>query len=71
MLHFRGSDCKRSSSSTWYERMENFLMVLGFTKSKEYSNIYFKVEGRRPVMLLLYVDDLLKMKEGDLLLSSR
>ena len=48
----------------WYNRMKNFLMSLGFTKSKADSNIYFKVEGERPVMLLLYVDDLfLKGKE--------
>ena len=33
-------------------------MALGFTKSKEDFNLYFKVEGRRPVMFLLYVDDL-------------
>ena len=33
-------------------------MALGFTESKEDSNLYFKVEGGRPVMLMLYVDDL-------------
>ena len=33
-------------------------MALGFTKSKADSNLCFKVEGRRPVILLLYVDDL-------------
>ena len=33
-------------------------MALGFTESKEDSNICFKVEGGRPMMLLLYVDDL-------------
>ena len=33
-------------------------MTLGFTKSKEDSNLCFKVEGERPVILLLYVDDL-------------
>ena len=33
-------------------------MALGFTESKADSNLYFKVEDRRPVMLLLYVDDL-------------
>ena len=54
-------------------------MTLGFTESKEDSNLLFKVDGGRPVMLLLYVDDLfstekrnsLKLQEGDLLLSSR
>ena len=33
-------------------------MTLGFTESKADSNLCFKVEDSRPVMLLLYVDDL-------------
>ena len=53
-------------------------MALGFTESKADSNLYFKVECGRPVMLLLYVDDLflkekrnsLNLQEGDLILSS-
>ena len=40
-------------------------MTLGFTESKDDFNLYFKVEGGIPVMLLLYVDDLLKLQEGD------
>ena len=78
MLHFRGSDCRRSRGSTWYDRMDILMMNLGFIGSKENSNLYFKVEGGRPVILLLYVDDLfltekrnsLKFQEGDLLPSS-
>ena len=31
---------------------------LGFTESKVNSSLCFKVEGERPVMPLLYVDDL-------------
>ena len=58
ILCFKGSDCRRSSSSTWYGRMDKLLMGLGFTESKADSKFYSKVEGRRPVMLLLYVDDL-------------
>ena len=54
-------------------------MTLIFTESKEDSNLYFKVEGGIPVMLLLYVDDLfltekrnsLKIQEGDLVPSSK
>ena len=53
-------------------------MTLGFTESKSDSDLYFKVEGGIPVMLLLYVDDLfltekrnsLNLQEGDLLPSS-
>ena len=37
-------------------------MDQGFTKSKSHSNLCFKVEGGRPVMLLLYVDDLFLIK---------
>ena len=59
--------------------MDKLLITLGFTKSKVDSNLCFKVEGERPVMLLLYVDDLflkekknsVKLQEGDLLPSSR
>ena len=79
MLHFRGSDCKRSRGLTWYNRMDSLLMTLGFTESKVDSNLCFKVEGKITVMLLLYVDDLfltekrnsLKLEEGDLIPSSR
>ena len=38
--------------------MDRLLMTLGFTVSKVDSNLYFKVEGGRLVMLMLYVDDL-------------
>ena len=59
--------------------MDNLLMALGFTEIKADSILYFKVEGGRSVMLLLYVDGLfltekrnsLKLQEGDLLLISR
>ena len=33
-------------------------MSLGFTKSKTDSNLYFKVEDGKLMILLLYVDDL-------------
>ena len=39
-------------------------MNLGFTESKVDSNICFKVEGKRPVMLLLCVDALLSRYGG-------
>ena len=60
-------------------RWTRLLMTLGFTKSKVDSNLCFKVEGGRRVMLLLNVDDIfltekrnsLKLQEGDLLPSSR
>ena len=58
MLCFRGNDCRRSSGSTCYDKMDILLMALGFIERKADSNLYFKVEGGILVMLLLYVDDL-------------
>jgi hypothetical protein len=42
----------------WYGRIDTFLMSLGFTKSIEYSNLYYKIMDDEPMILLLYVDDL-------------
>ena len=39
-------------------------MTLGFTKSKVDSNLCFKVESGRPVMLLLCVDALVSRHGG-------
>ena len=39
-------------------------MILGFTESKVDSKLCFKVEGRRPMMLLLCVDALLSRYGG-------
>ena len=48
----------KQAPRTWYNKMDRFVMSLGFTKSKEDSNLYFKVEYGRTMILLLYVDDL-------------
>ena len=57
----------KQAPRTWYIKMDIFLMSLSFTKSKANSNLYFKVEGRRPVMLLLYVNDLFLNGEDELI----
>ena len=46
-------------------------MTLGFTKSKADSNLCLKVEGERPVMLLLYVDDLFLTGKEELIKDAR
>ena len=46
-------------------------MSLGFTKSKADSNLYYKVEGDRPVILLLYVDDLFVTGEEALISETK
>jgi hypothetical protein len=51
----------------WYGQIDSFLTSLGFTKSKEDSNLYFKVMNDEPVILLLYVDDLFLTGEEKLI----
>ena len=48
----------KQAPRTWYGRIDNFLMSLGFTKSKTDSNLYYKVVNDGTIILLLYVDDL-------------
>ena len=42
-------------------------MSLNFTKSKANSNLYFKVDDKIPMMLLLYVDDMFLKGEDRLI----
>ena len=46
-------------------------MALGFTKSKVGYNLCFKVKGRRPMMLMLYVDELFLIGKEELIKDAR
>lgn len=48
----------KKSPRAWYAHINSYLMTMGFTKSKENTNLYFKVVKNALVILLLYVDDL-------------
>ena len=47
----------KQAPGDWYGRINNFLMRLGFTKSKFDLKLYFKVMDDEPIILFLYVDD--------------
>ena len=47
------------------------MMDLVFIESKADSNLYFKVEGERPAMLLLYVNDLFLIEKEELIKDVR
>ena len=51
--------------------MARLLMTLVFTKSKVDSNLCFKVEGRIPLILLLYVDELFFIGKEELIKVAR
>ena len=48
----------KQAPGAWYGRIDEFLMNLGFTKSKVDSNLYYKVENDGIMILLLHADDL-------------
>ena len=47
----------KQASRAWYERIDSYLIKLGFTRSEADLNLYFKFEKDRPLILVLYVDD--------------
>jgi hypothetical protein len=55
----------------WYGRIDSFLTSLGFTKSKDDSNLYFKVMNDETVIVLLYVDDLFLIGEENLITNCK
>ena len=48
----------KQAHRSWYGRIDRFLTILGFTKSKVDPNLYMKVMDDDPIILLLYVDDI-------------
>ena len=48
----------KQAPRAWYGRIDSFLSIMGFTKSKYDPYLYLKVVEDELVILLLYVDDL-------------
>ena len=48
----------KQAPRAWYERIYNYLMKLGFTRSNANPNLYFKVDREEPLILVLYVDEI-------------
>ena len=46
-------------------------MGIGFTESKVDSNLYFKLEDGRPLILMLYVNDLFLIEKVELIKVAR
>jgi hypothetical protein len=51
--------CLKQAPRAWYEKIDGFLMSLGFNKSTTDSNLYYHIDGNECLILVLYVDDLL------------
>jgi hypothetical protein len=48
----------KQAPRSWYEKMDGFLMSLGFNKSVVDPNLYYHIVGNACLILVLYVDDL-------------
>jgi hypothetical protein len=48
----------KQAPRAWYEKMDGFLMSLGFNKSVAAANLYYHIVGDECLILVLYVDDL-------------
>jgi hypothetical protein len=46
----------KQAPKAWYARIDGYLTSLGFTKSEADPNLYYKVEDRFSLILVLYVD---------------
>jgi hypothetical protein len=48
----------KQSSRMWYQKFDTYMLVLGFTRSKEDQYLYFKLIGDHLIYLIFYVDDM-------------
>jgi hypothetical protein len=48
----------KQAPRAWYEKMDGFLMSLGFSKSTADPNLYYHIVGNECLILVLYVDEL-------------
>ena len=49
----------KQAPRAWYARMDAYFIIIGFMKIIADPNLYIKVEDNEPVIIILYVDDLL------------
>jgi hypothetical protein len=48
----------KQAPCSWYNKMDGFLMSLGFNKSTGDPNLYYHIDGNECLILVLYVDDI-------------
>jgi hypothetical protein len=51
----------KQTPHAWYEKIDIYLMSLGFNKSVADPNLYYNIVGDKCLILVLYVDDLFLM----------
>ena len=49
----------KQARRAWYTRIDNYFIRLGFKKSEADSNLYHIVVDGKPLIIVLYIDDLI------------
>lgn len=49
----------KQAPSTWYDRLNSYLLQQGFRRGTADSNLYIKEEGKHMLIVVVYVDDLI------------
>lgn len=61
----------KQAPRAWYERIDKYLLNLGFCKNDADPNIYFKVANDEMLILVLYVDDLFLTGKDELIIRCK
>jgi hypothetical protein len=61
----------KQAPRAWYEKMDGFLMSLGFNKSVVDPNLYYHIFGNECLILVLYVDDLFLISSERLIVECK
>jgi hypothetical protein len=61
----------KKAPRAWYAIIDSYMVILGFTKSDEVPNLYYKVDVGFPLISVLYVDDLFLIGDEKLIHGSK
>eukprot|EP00253_Pinus_taeda_P031677 PITA_31677 len=59
----------KQAPRAWYTRIDNYFTGLGFTKSEADANLYHIMVKGKPLIIVLYVDDLILIGDDQLIIS--
>ena len=61
----------KQTPRAWYTRIDNYFTRLGFTKSEADVNLYHIIVEGKPLIIVLYVDDLILIGDDQLIKSCK
>jgi len=61
----------KQAPRAWYTKIDNYFTMLGFTKSEADANLYHIMVEVKPLIIVLYVDDLILTGDDQLIMSCK